>query len=112
MNIFRGEVEAEIGGKKRLIKFGTNQLAIYTAKHKINPDEVEFGMDQFRDLLWSGLVAGAKKRGESVDFDEWTVGDWMDDMSMQQLESIMDAFNKSMPTPDAQAEAKKKEPAQ
>jgi hypothetical protein len=78
MNIFRGEIEVAIGGRNRLIKFGTNQLAIYTAKHKIDPSDVAFGMDQFRDLIWSGLVAGAKKKSrKSISMNGmWAIG-WM-----------------------------------
>ncbi len=97
MNLFRGEIEVEIGGKSRLIKFGTNQLAIFTQKHKINLSQVDFGMAHLRDLVWSGLVAGAKKKGEEVDFDEWQVGDWIDEMPEGGIEAIMEAFQNAMP---------------
>lgn len=99
MNLFRGEVEVSIGGKPRLVKFGTNQLAIFTQRHNIALADVSFGMEQLRDLIWSGLVAGAKKNKEEVDFDEWTVGEWMDEMEEAEFNKILDAFNNSMPTP-------------
>lgn len=97
MNVFRGEVEATLGGKVRLVKFGTNQLALFTEKHKIDPSDVEFGMAHLRDLVWSALVSGAKKKGEQVDFDEWQVGDWLDDIDQAEFDKIMDAFQKSLP---------------
>lgn len=97
MNIFRGEVEVSIGGRLRLIKFGTNQLALFTQKHNLQLSEVSFGMEQIRDLIWSGLVAGAKKRNEPVDFDEWTVGEWIDDLQQSEFNRIIEAFNNSMP---------------
>jgi hypothetical protein len=108
MNIFRGEIEVAIGGRNRLIKFGTNQLAIYTAKHKIDPSDVAFGMDQFRDLIWSGLVAGAKKKKQEVDFDEWDVGDWIDELSEEKLTEILEVFNNSMPSDEGDDSPKKK----
>lgn len=97
MNVFRGEVEVSIGGKPRLVKFGINQLAIFTQKHNIQLSDVSFGMEQIRDLIWSALVAGAKKQGQEVDFDEWTVGEWIDDMDETEFNKIIDTLNKSMP---------------
>lgn len=97
MNIFRGEVEVSIGGKPRLVKFGTNQLALFTQKHNLALADVSFGMEQIRDLIWSGLVAGAKKQGQEVDFDEWTVGEWIDEMNESEFNKIIEAFNNSMP---------------
>lgn len=97
MNLFRGEVEVSIGGRLRLVKFGTNQLALFTQKHSLQLSEVSFGMEQIRDLIWSGLVAGAKKRNEPVDFDEWTVGEWIDELNQSEFNKIISAFNNSMP---------------
>ena len=97
MNIFRGEVEVSIGGRSRLVKFGTNQLALFTQKHNLQLSEVSFGMEHIRDLIWSGLVAGAKMRKEDIDFDEWQVGEWIDEMEEAEFNKIIDAFNNSMP---------------
>lgn len=98
MNILRGEIEIEIGGRSRLIKFGLNQMAIYTDKHAIDLSEIgTIAISQVRDLIWSGLVAGAKKRGEAVDFDEWVVGDWIEEMPQDDYERIMAAFQNAMP---------------
>lgn len=107
MNILRGEVEVEIGGKTRLVKFGTNQLAIYTQKHKLQLSQVDFGMSEVRDLVWSALVAGAKKQRQEVDFDEWAVGDWIDEMPQEEFDKIMECFGQSMPSGDS-GQAKKK----
>jgi len=97
MNILRGEVEVSIGGKPRLIKFGTNQLAIFTQMHNVDLSEADFGMHHLRDLIYSGLVAGAKKNKEKVDFDEWEVGEWIDELPDEDLQKIVDSFTKSLP---------------
>lgn len=54
-------------------------------------------MEHIRDLIWSGLVAGSKMRKETIDFDEWTVGEWIDEMEEAEFNKIIDAFNNSMP---------------
>lgn len=107
MNILRGEIEVSIGGKPRLIKFGLNQMAIYTDKHNIALSDIQgFSVSQVRDLVWSGLVAGARKKGEPIDFDEWQVGDWIEDMPQSDFDKVMEAFQNSMP--EGEGEAKKK----
>lgn len=97
MNILRGEVEVSIGGKPRLLKFGTNQLAIFTQMHKVDLSEADFGMHHLRDLIYSALVAGAKKNKEEVTFDEWEVGEWIDELPDEDLQKIVDSFTNSLP---------------
>lgn len=109
MNLFRAEVEVPIGGKVRLLKFGINQLAIFTEKNKISLGEVEMSIAQIRDLFWSALVCGAKKKKETVDFDEWDVGEWIDEMEESDFNKVLEAMNNSMPKSQGKT-AKKKSP--
>lgn len=106
MNLFRGEVEVELGGEKRLIKFGLNQLALFTEKTGKSLDEVSFGVADLRLLIWSALYAGAKKQGKPFDIDEWTVGDWLDEIQQEDFDLIMKTITESMPESDT-----KKKPA-
>ena len=107
MNLFRAEVEVPIGGKTRLFKFGITQLAIFSEKHSLNLSEVEMGMSQIRDLFWSALVAGARKKKEEVDFDEWDVGGWIDDMEQSDFDKVVEAMNQSMPEQGTKSSKKK-----
>jgi hypothetical protein len=107
MNLFRAEVEVLIGGKVRLFKFGVNQLAIYSQRHNLNLSEVEMGMSQIRDLFWSALVAGAKKKKEEIDFDEWDVGEWIDDMEQEDFDKVVEAMNNATPQEKGQGSKKK-----
>lgn len=93
------ELSLKIGGKDRLLKFGTNQTAIFCDKHNlslvgysesINTDNAK--ASHLRDLIWSSLVAGAKYQKVEVDFDEYDVGDWIDDLSQKELQSIFDTM--------------------
>lgn len=107
MNTFRGEVEVNIGGRVRLIKFGTNSLALFSQKTGKDLSEIDAGLMSIRDLIWSGLVAGAKKRKEEADFDEWEVGDWLDDMDQSEFDKISEAITNSMPK-ENESKSKKK----
>ncbi len=107
MNILRGEIEVSIGGKPRLVKFGTNQLAIFTQMHKVDLSEADFGMHHLRDLIYSALVAGAKKKKETVDFDEWEVGEWIDELPDEDLQKIIDSFTNSLPKGEGDDSKKK-----
>ena len=93
------ELTLKIGGKERLLKFGTNQTAIFCDKHNLsltgysdslNTDNAKPG--HLRDLIWSSLVAGAKYNKEEVDFDEYNVGDWIDDLPQNNLQKIFDTM--------------------
>jgi len=107
MNILRGEIEVSIGGKPRLVKFGTNQLAIFTQMHRVDLSEADFGMHHLRDLIYSALVAGAKKQKETVDFDEWEVGEWIDELPDEELQKIIDSFTNSLPKGEGDSSKKK-----
>lgn len=106
MNIFRGEVEVTIGGASRLLKFGTNQLALFTQMHNVDLSEADFGMHHLRDLIYTALVAGAKSQKKEVDFDEWAVGEWIDEIDQETFDKILSAFQNSLP--EGQGEDTKK----
>ena len=108
MNLFRGEVEVELGGEKRLVKFGLNQLALFTEKTGKSLDEVSFGIGDLRLLIWSALYAGAKKQDKPFDIDEWTVGDWLDDISQEDFDLIMRTITESLPKDDGQKKSRKR----
>ena len=106
MNLFRGEVEVEIGGQKRLLKFGLNQLALYTEETGRSLSEVDFGISDLRGLIWSALATGARKRGEDFTADMWTVGDWLDDITEQDFALIMSTITNSLPKDDGQKKSR------
>lgn len=94
MNI-KQEKEFEIGGRKRLIKFGLNATAIYCDERDVSLNsflQISFQNikpGELRDIIWSGLVAGAKHQGNKVDFTKFDVGDWLDDVSEETMNDII-----------------------
>lgn len=95
MNITQ-EQHFKIGGKKRLVKFGTNATAVFCDEHDMSLNEYQsitfkdIKPSEARDLIWSGLVAGAHKEKKEVDFDKWDVGEWMDDMDQETMDELVD----------------------
>lgn len=105
----------EIGGKSRPIKFGTNQTSIlcelrkYTLKelnevygpNNWNVDKIS--AKDIRDLLYSGLYAGSLSSKEHIDFNEFDVGDWMDEAEQTEIQKAMKLYVESLIPKDLRA---------
>lgn len=119
MNKLRGYTEVVIGGKKRPVKFGTNQTILFCQQRGITLKQYAETFDSkrlkaldidpaiMRDLYWSALVDGAryKKTGEEITPDD--VGDWMDTSANDVGEQILEAYL-DRARADMEDEAKKK----
>lgn len=89
------------------MKFGINQLALFTEQTGVDLGEVTFGLVHLRAMFWSALVEGARMRGESFNHSVFEVGDWIDDMEQSEFDRVMRAVTNSIPD----ASSKKKRPA-
>jgi hypothetical protein len=116
MHAIAGTHYIEIGGQKRPMRFGTNQTAKFTEIKKITLSEYSELMQSgglsdlgnIRDLLFSALWAGAKTEKLPTDFDEATVGDWMDEADQVALMEQLSAAITGTANPNAKAQGKKK----
>lgn len=108
MNGFRGETEINIGGEKRLVKFNLNATATFCEVTGKPLHEITFHVGDVRDLLWAGLKEGARIQGKPFDVDNYTVGDWIDDMEQAEFEKVNNALLNSNPAPSDDPKAKKK----
>lgn len=105
MNALRGAKEFELGGRKRLIKFGANQTEVFCDLKGMNVgdflrwcemlDKLEVEVAFARDLTYSGLVAGCRTNKEEVDFDHYEVGDWLDEAGNETGREIMELFREA-----------------
>lgn len=92
MNKFLGEIRLNIGGESRLFKFGTNATAVFCNIRNIKLTEVDkalnisnMDIEAVRDFIFAGLVAGCYTEKKQVDFDRFSVGDWIDAMPQEEL---------------------------
>ena len=93
-----------IGGALRPVKYGTAATALVCEKlgmtiagfdkvfdaHKLKSKEVS--AHHFMVLIWACLVSGARSSHLPVDFDEYTVGDWIDDMDIEGMKQIFEVI--------------------
>jgi hypothetical protein len=100
MNPLRGETQVEMGGKARVLKFGTNATALFCSMHKVGLGGFAtlFTADNltpahYRDLIFCALVSG--QRGKEIDFTTEDVGDWIDEMPQEDLERIFAVVGES-----------------
>jgi hypothetical protein len=99
MNALKGEGVVKIGGKDRVVKFGTNATALFCQIHKIGlgkfsemftPENLSPGV--IRDLVYCALISGARRAGEPADFSLEDVGDWIDDLTEDEVMRIFEIF--------------------
>ena len=90
-----GIITANIGGKSRSLKFGTNSTARYCEVRGCTLDDyvqdvklTNMRGDEIRDLIYSGLWAYAMSNKESFEDTRFDVGDWIDDAEQSEINSI------------------------
>jgi len=107
--IMKGFAMISIGGKKRPIKFGTNQTVILCelrdctiadiqqmmSIEKIQAQQITGG--EIVDLLYSALLAGARTKDSAEDFTRHAVGDWIDEMDQDELTRVFSVMAASQP---------------
>jgi len=109
-----GTKEISIGGKLRPTKFGTNQTAKYCDIRNVSLMESQNELKDIksgngttmRDLIYSALWAGCKTEKIDIDFDEYNVGDWMDDIEPDELVKIFTSLANSNDSGEVKGEAK------
>ena len=118
MNRLSGYCEVELGGEKRAFKFGMNAFALACEISKQSLDEFLASMGtnalSIRYLIWAGASANCRSQGIDEDFNLYNVGDWLDEISSENLAVLMDTIAKSQilggstKTPDAEQETVEK----
>ena len=109
MNTLRGITEIKIGGKLRPIKFGTNSTALLCeirgitlndmglmfSEERIKNNEITGG--EIRDMIYAGLVSAARSKKIEIDFDQYQVGDWIDEIDPNELVKAFEVMGESQP---------------
>lgn len=96
MNKQSGFVSKKINGKDVGFKFGTNAFALVSEMRGVELDELDKvlgSVSGIRDLIYCAAKAHLLAKGEDVYFNEFTVGDWLDDMAQKDYEDIIGALD-------------------
>jgi hypothetical protein len=101
MNLRRGEIELELGGAKRLLKFGMNTLSEFSLMYFDSPGDftIQFQknpMGALRDITYCALKVRASANNLPEDFNNLMVGDWLDEAPQDDLAKLMEVMTHSM----------------
>jgi hypothetical protein len=97
----RGYYSLKIGGKNRTLHFSMNFWANFTDLLGIPLDKLgdvfEGGISikSIRSLIYSGLLAYDQEEGNEIDYNEFNVGSWLEDVNQDQLVKIVNAMTES-----------------
>lgn len=97
----RGYYSLKIGGKIRTLHFSMNFWANFTDLLGISLDKLgevfENGISitAIRALVYSGLLAYDQEEGNEIDYNEFKVGFWLEDVNQDQILKIVNAMTES-----------------
>ena len=102
MNSKRGYITISLGGKDRTLHFSMNFWCHYTDSLNVSINDLEkvfntdnFSMSSIRALIYSGLIAYDKEEKNPIDYDEYDVGNWLEDLDTEKIKLVMDAMMQS-----------------
>jgi hypothetical protein len=90
-----------LGGKKRTLHFSFNFWANLTDILGIPLDQIGeifangFNMKGFRSIIYCGILAYDQENGHEIDYNEFMVGAWLDDLKADEMEKIMKAMGET-----------------
>ena len=97
----RGYYSLKIGGKLRTLHFSMNFWANFTDLLGISLDglgkvfENGISITAIRALIYSGLLAYDQEEGNEIDYNEYKVGFWLEDVNQDELVEIVNAMTES-----------------
>ena len=97
----RGYYTLEIGGKKRTLHFSMNFWANFTDLLNISLAEMGdvfsdgISIKGLRTLIYSGLLAYDQENKKEIDYDEFDIGNWLEDIETAEIEKIVVAMTES-----------------
>jgi hypothetical protein len=97
----RGYYTLEIGGKKRTLHFSMNFWANFTDMLNISLAEIGdvfsngISIKGLRTLIYSGLLAYDQENKKEIDYDEFDIGNWLEDIETTEIEKIVVAMTES-----------------
>jgi len=101
MNKKRGFYTANLGGKKRSLRFNMNFWAEFTDQLGVGLEQIGevfeggISISAIRALIYSALITHDREQGKEIDYNIYTVGSWLDEMDASELEKIMGAMMES-----------------
>jgi hypothetical protein len=97
----RGYYTLKLGGKNRTMHFSMNFWANFTDLMGISLEEIGtvfangLSIKAIRTLIYAALLAQDQEQGNEPDYNEFTVGAWLEDFNAEELENVINAMMES-----------------
>ncbi len=97
----RGYYTLKLGGKNRTLHFSMNFWANFTEGLEISLDQLGdvfnngLSLTDIRLLIYSALLANDQENGNDIDYNQFTVGAWLEDLTADQLNDIVEALTET-----------------
>jgi len=97
----RGYIDITVDGKKRTLHFSMNFWAEFTEQMGVSLQDIggvfESGisLNGLRSLIYSAALANDLENGNEVDYNIYTAGTWLDDISAKKINDIVEAMMES-----------------
>lgn len=97
----RGYYTTKLGGRERTLHFSMNFWANFTEIMKVPLDKIGdlfsggVSISAIRALVYSAILANDQEQGNEIDYNQFKVGDWLEDMDQNELEKMIGAMMES-----------------
>lgn len=97
----RGYITLKLGGKNRTLHFSMNFWAQWTDMLGVSLEQIGsvfengISLKGIRSMVYSGILANDLEQGNEVDYNEFTVGVWLEDLEADKLEEVINAMLQS-----------------
>jgi hypothetical protein len=97
----RGYYTIKLGGKNRVMHFSMNFWANFTELLNISLQDLGTVFDggvsikAIRALVYAGILANDQEQGNEIEYNEFKVGMWLEDLEADKIEEIVSAMLES-----------------
>ena len=97
----RGYITIKLGGINRTLHFSMNFWANLTEQRGIGIDKIDdtfqdgLNIKAMRSLIYAGILAYDQEEGNPIDYNEFKVGNWMEDITAEQVQEIVETMGQS-----------------
>lgn len=97
----RGYHTIKLGGKNRTLHFSMNFWAELTDLLDVSLEDIGsifskgLSIKTIRSIIFCGLLANDKEEGNEIDYNEFKVGSWLDDLEADKVEGIVNSMLES-----------------
>jgi hypothetical protein len=97
----RGYYTIKLGGKNRTMHFSMNFWANFTDMLGISLEQIGSAFEKgisislIRAVIYSALLAHDQEEGNEIEYNEFKVGAWLEDVDAEKLQDIIEAMFES-----------------